>query len=294
MKKLLTTFFLASLFSVGYAQQDPQFSMYFNNQLFFNPAAAGAEYNTQIVGQFRNQWVGFDGAPTTASLTGDHYFKKIRSSFGVIGMYDEIGFQKTGKALLAYAYRIPIKKTFLQIGVDFGTITQEMEGNFIPIQPGDPSIPTGSSTDTKFIFSGGLYFWSKRFSAGFSARNLNGPKLELNNLSGEPLSVARHYYLYLQYRQPLGENFTFRPTFLVKSDAASTQLDASLLFYYLDWCYLGASYRIDDAVVLTTGGKAGIIWLQYAYDITTSKLSGYSSGSHEFMIRYTIPYKKED
>lgn len=293
MKKLFNTLFLASLFSVGYAQQDPQFSMYFNNQLFFNPAAAGAEYNTQVVGQFRKQWTGFDGAPLTFSLAGDHYFKKIRSGIGVIGMYDAIGFQKTWNARLAYSFRIPIKKTFLQLGVDFGTITQELEGNFVPIQPGDPSIPTGKSSDTKFIFSAGVYFWSKRFSAGISAKNLNGPKLYLDNLNGEPLTVARHYYLYLQYRQPLGKYFTLRPTFLVKSDAASTQLDASLLFYYLDWCYFGTSYRIDDAIVLTTGGKAGIIWLQYAYDITTSKLNGYSNGTHEVMIRYTIPYKEE-
>ncbi len=292
MKKLFATFFLASAFLNGYAQQDPQFTQYFTNQLFFNPAAAGAEQNTHVVAAFRNQWTGFDGAPLTFSLTGDHYFKKIRSAFGLITMYDTIGFQKTLDIKLAYAYRIPIKKTFLQVGIDLGTKTQEMDGVFIAIDPNDPNIPTGKMTETVFVISGGIYFWSKRFSAGFSVHNINKPSVFKDEL-GDALTFARHYYLYLQYRQPLGENFTLRPTFHVKTDAASTQLDANLLGYYKDRVFIGAGYRIDDAVMFMAGARIWKIWIQYSYDITISKLGGYSKGTHEAMLRYVIPYKEE-
>jgi type IX secretion system PorP/SprF family membrane protein len=293
MKHFLFFLIFLVFFLQANAQQDPQFTQFFTNQLFFNPAAAGAEQNTHVAGAFRNQWTGFNGAPLTFSLTGDHYFKKIRSAFGLITVYDTIGFEKTLDVKIAYAYRIPIKKTFLQLGVDMGTKTHTFDGVFIAIQPGDPNIPIGKQTATTFVISGGVYFWSKRFSVGLSVHNINRPTI-FKDQPGDGYTFSRHYYLYLQYRQPLGEDFSLRPTFLVKSDAASTQLDADLLFYYQDRCFLGGAYRIDDAVAIMAGARIWKIWLQYSYDITTSKLGGYSNGSHEAMIRYSLPYKKEE
>src|SRR5690554_1565649 len=51
------------------AQQDPQFTQYMFNMLAINPAYAGSEDRVSIKGLSRHQWVGFEGAPTTQTLT---------------------------------------------------------------------------------------------------------------------------------------------------------------------------------------------------------------------------------
>ena len=56
---------------------------------------------------------------------------------------------------------------------------------------------------------------------------------------------------------------------------------------------VGVSYRHQDAVMLIIGGQFKGFRLGYSYDITTSILRKYSSGSHELTLGYTLPKKKE-
>ena len=51
------------------AQQDPQFTQYMFNMLALNPAYAGSSDRVSIKALTRHQWVGFEGAPTTQTLT---------------------------------------------------------------------------------------------------------------------------------------------------------------------------------------------------------------------------------
>ena len=51
------------------AQQDAMFTHYMNNTIAVNPAYAGTRDARTITGIHRSQWVGFDGAPITQTLT---------------------------------------------------------------------------------------------------------------------------------------------------------------------------------------------------------------------------------
>ncbi|MEO8732734.1 MAG: type IX secretion system membrane protein PorP/SprF, partial [Flavobacteriales bacterium] len=53
----------------AYAQQDPLYSQYMFNTLAFNPAYAGSADVFTAMALSRNQWVGFDGAPATQTLS---------------------------------------------------------------------------------------------------------------------------------------------------------------------------------------------------------------------------------
>ena len=55
---------------------------------------------------------------------------------------------------------------------------------------------------------------------------------------------------------------------------------------------LGASYRFKDAVVLVAGVRVkNRLKLAYSYDIVTSPLRTYNSGSHEIILSFIIPSK---
>ncbi|HCQ76363.1 MAG TPA: hypothetical protein DIV44_06090, partial [Leeuwenhoekiella sp.] len=64
---LLMVFLLS--YSLGIAQQDPQYTQYMYNPLVINPAYAGNRGVTSILLLHRSQWVGLDGAPSTQNLS---------------------------------------------------------------------------------------------------------------------------------------------------------------------------------------------------------------------------------
>ena len=65
MKRILlsASFVLGAL--IGFAQQDPQFTMWMFDRLSFNPAAAGMDKMHQVQAFHRDQWDGFERDPKT-------------------------------------------------------------------------------------------------------------------------------------------------------------------------------------------------------------------------------------
>ncbi|MBK7482874.1 MAG: type IX secretion system membrane protein PorP/SprF [Flavobacteriales bacterium] len=66
-------------------------------------------------------------------------------------------------------------------------------------------------------------------------------------------------------------------------------------FLYNNQVWLGVSYRTEDAIapligyqIATGKDKTSMFKIGYSYDVTTSRLKNYSSGSHEIMLNYCM------
>ena len=92
MKKLIFTIFLLALsFEVTYSQQVPQFSQNMFNKLANNPGAAGSAQAITASALHRSQWIGFDGAPLTQSISVDAPIQMLNGGIGLSIINDEIG-----------------------------------------------------------------------------------------------------------------------------------------------------------------------------------------------------------
>ena len=69
MKRLILITGLILSVLVMEAQQEAQFSHYSFNTQSINPAYAGSRDALTVTALHRSQWVGFEGAPTTQTLT---------------------------------------------------------------------------------------------------------------------------------------------------------------------------------------------------------------------------------
>jgi type IX secretion system PorP/SprF family membrane protein len=92
------------------------------------------------------------------------------------------------------------------------------------------------------------------------------------------------------YRIPFGADLRLEPSVLLRYvDPVPSQADLTATLRYRDMVWVGATYRTQDAVCLTVG-----YWLKrtfqfgYSYDMTTSDLQRYSSGTHEVMLAVTF------
>jgi type IX secretion system PorP/SprF family membrane protein len=291
MKRLFTAILSLSFATLTFGQQDPQFSQNMFNRLYVNPAVAGS--NDAICGNliYRPQWVGFDGSPKTGVLGIEGPIGNIGLGLSVLS--DKIGFFNTLQIKLAGAYHFQVGNTGkLGIGVDLGYMQVTNNGDYVFNDPNDPVIPVGSVSGSAVPDLGaGLYYNSQKAYVGISASHLIENKIDFGSSS---FKTKRHYYLTGGYSFNLSPTFALKPSIHLKSDGASTQLDINANLHFKDVIWIGASYRLQDAIVVMAGINIFKgLRLGYSYDITTSPIKNYSSGSHEIMLGYCYKITKK-
>jgi len=322
MKKIFTnlTVAFAAFSSVLFAQQDPQFTQFMHSKLIYNPGYAGTSNAICANLLYRQQWVSFPDAPKTG-LFGFNMPLEVLGGMGV-GFYfanDQLGFMASNSARLQAAKHFVFGNGgILSAGLDVGIFQQRINGTFIAPQTlNDPAIPsnpgtfgtngaTGAPALNKLVpdFGAGLYFTipSKMYvgvsTSHIASQELKGAVVPSGTASvGYRLTfdVARHYYIIGGYHFSFaGGDHIVTPNIKIKTDAATTQVDFNLTYMLQHQFWIGATYRLQDAVapmlgvqdVLVKGLKIG-----YSYDVTLSKIKGYSSGTHEIMLGYCLKPK---
>lgn len=312
MKKTLTTIALSVTGLIGFAQQDAQFSMNMFNKLSVNPGYAGTSQALCGTLMYRDQWNGFPGSPKTGLFSLD-YGRILGGGIGITVDQDQLGFDKTLKAKLAYSYHLSLGGLgTLGIGLDAGMIQKSITGNFVApdgtttVGGGgtDQSIPWTGTSATTYDVGLGLYFTNNNLYVGLSSLHL--PAQTLTNSGGSSTTtyefeyqMARHYFVMAGYKFNLGKSFTLTPGILAKSDAASTQVDLNLYAKYNNMIFVGVSYRLTDAIPVMVGlewplkNAKSTVKFGYSYDITLSALKKYNSGTHEIMLGFCQKFVKE-
>ena len=86
---VLWMFLFIGLFSskVVWAQ-DPQFSQFYSNPLYLNPAFAGTGTYPRIVSNYRNQWPSSGNTFVTYNLGYDQYVLGMKGAIGFQTLYD--------------------------------------------------------------------------------------------------------------------------------------------------------------------------------------------------------------
>jgi type IX secretion system PorP/SprF family membrane protein len=292
MKKLLAVVTASCLSTLVLAQQDPQFSQNMFNRLYVNPAYAGSSEAICASGIFRSQWVNYDGAPKTGVFNIDAPLANDKIGVGLSFSNDQLGFEKTNWVKLAGAYRFDVGSGKLAIGVDFDYLQHEIDGDFrAPSTVDDPAIPANGVNGGVFDMGAGIYYNSEKVYAGISSTHLMESAVELDKFSKE---FKRHYYGMFGMNFEVSPMVVLRPMIFVKNVTDNTTFDVNLNAHFNERFWLGASYRNEDAIVVLAGVNiTEKLRLGYSYDITTSDVKDYSSGTHEFMLGYCFNVKKK-
>jgi len=274
------------------AQVDSHFSLFEYSQNIYNPGAAGSNDAMCVTSLHRQQWVGFgDGRPVTTLFSFDMPLADILG-VGLNINQDIIGFQQDLNISGNIAYRVELDPGMLGIGLGVGVINRSIDGDWKTWQSlnggttyEDPIIPHMESK-TAFDMSFGATLVSQDYWVGISTTHLLKPVI---NFETEAKSyISRHYYLTGGYNYALpNPSFDLLASGMVQSDGSTVeiQLNAKILYNKSFWG--GVSYRYNDAIVPMIGVHLiNGLSFGYSYDILTSNVGSYSSGSHELMIRY--------
>ena len=113
-KRFIAVMFLICLTSNGVFGQDPQFTQFYANPLYLNPAFAGSHGCPRFAMNYRNEWPSLTGNYVTYSASYDQYFSNISGGIGVIGMHDQQGQGTifTSMIGLIYSYHLKVNRKF--------------------------------------------------------------------------------------------------------------------------------------------------------------------------------------
>lgn len=282
---------LIFLFSIwSYSQQDSQFTQYMYNTINVNPAYAGTRETFNAFVLHRNQWVGLEGAPITNTASLNTNIDDSKFGVGLSFINDNIGPTQENAISADIAYIIPLNGEFkLSFGIKATANLYNLDTSKLTIfQANDPEFQNLNGKLSPNIGTG-VYYYSDKFYIGASVPNFNKTKYyNANDVSINTKSVS--YYLLSGYVFDLSQTVKFKPSFLAKADeGAPLQLDINTNFMFNDKFVIGGSYRLDAAVSALVGFQISKSWfLGYGYDLETTKLSNYNTGSHELFLRYEI------
>jgi type IX secretion system PorP/SprF family membrane protein len=302
MKRGFGIVLMSCMIMISYSQQDPQFSQYMFNMAAFNPGFAGSHDQICVSGVNRQQWVGFDGAPSYSFFNANAAVNPFgfSSGIGISLLSDNLAFNKDLAISGTYAARFSIGPGTLGIGINLGMYNKALEATwYIPdgiedmVGPDqDPSIPNESESTIAFDMGLGLFYNTDNLYFGISTTHLNQAKIKYEQAT--PF-LARHYYAVAGYRLQLPNPlFEIMPSAIFKTDGRSNSFDVSGLLRYNKRFWGGVSYRPGDALSgiigfeLFNGLRVG-----YSYDFTTSSIGKYSDGSHEFTLGYCFSLSRE-
>ena len=279
---------------VSFAQQDAQFTQYMYNTININPAYAGSRGALSVFALHRTQWVGLDGAPVTNAVSVNTPFNNSRLGLGVSIINDKIGPTHENTISADLSYTVPTsEKVKLSFGVKATANLFDLDVTRLNPVDDDPSLHDYNNKFSPNI-GAGVYLHSDKAYVGLSIPNF----IESNRYDDNEVAIFKekiNYYLIAGYILDLNSSIKFKPALLTKMvKGAPLQVDVSGNFMFNDKFVLGVAYRWSAAVTAMAGFQiSDAMYIGYGYDLETTNLNNYNSGSHEIFLRYEL-FKKND
>jgi len=312
MVRILTIVFLSVIllsFSSQVKAQDPQFSQFYANPLYMNPAFAGTSEFPRVVANYRNQWPKNGNTFVTYNFTYDNYIKSMKGGLGFQLLYDRElnGVVNSINTAFFYSYHIKagdqlfftgalqagfIYKQFNTSGLIFPGMIDQGNGNIIgnyplPVEDGQKIFPD---------FSFGMAGQSEDVYFGLAVHHLTQPNqsiIEGDQVGRLPMKLTLHIgaKMHKFHHLLFSREFTLSPNAVYQQQGSFKQLNLGL-YMTEGWLTFGAWYRNNlsvrpDAAIAMIGYANPKFQFGYSFDFSLSNLAAYSYGSHELsMIFY--------
>lgn len=278
--------------TVGMAQSDVQFTHFMYNKLSYNPGYVGSKGVIDLLGLYRKQWSGIDGAPISAAFNVHAPIGDGRNALGLGLTKDQIGKVSTTAVDLFYAYRIEFSKdSKLSIGFQ-GRIEQAdlKWTQASPVDLVDFAIPNTNESSYAPNFGLGAYYYATNYFVGLSVPRLLKNALFLDRSGQVEKENYLTYYLNAGTVFDISPKVKMMPSFLVTYNSnAPVDLDLNANFLISEKVIAGLNYRMADSIdgligfQFSSGMRIGM-----AMDFTTSELEKFTNGSFEIMLGYTF------
>jgi type IX secretion system PorP/SprF family membrane protein len=304
--KHVFSFILILLISDNVLAQDLEFTQFYSNPVYLNPAFAGTHGCPRFALNYRNQWPSLTGSYVSYAASYDQYFKNISGGIGVVLVNDvQAKTINTTTGSLVYSYHTKInrkwnllfgaKATWIQKSLDWSKLTF---GDMIDPRKGFIYSTGDQVRGGNFGFfdvSAGTVLFSKTFNFGVAANHLSQPNESMIRGTNDrlPMRITAHTSatIALGKQSKFTNITTIMPSIIYCYQNGFNQLNVGTYVKH-GAMTVGTWFRNRDAFILTVGLTSSVFKIGYSYDVTVSKLNnGVSGGSHEVSLGFNLNCK---
>lgn len=289
---LIVLLLFVSMFFViptAQAQQDSQYTQYMYNTHSVNPAYAGSRGSLSIMGVYRNQWVGLDGAPKTLNFSAHSPIGVKGVGLGLGFTSDQIGPTASSIITADFSYTIPLEDDLkLAFGMKGGVSIWDVDPTKLNIfNPNDYDLRQENTASP--VIGTGLYLYTSKWYVGVSSPNVLKTQY-YDEVQISTVNKRTHIYLIGGYVFTINPNLKLKPAILAKAVVgAPLALDFSANALLNETLTFGLAYRLDAAVSALAGFQiSDQMMIGYSYDYDTTPLGNYNNGSHEIFLRFEL------
>ncbi|MEP1094675.1 MAG: PorP/SprF family type IX secretion system membrane protein [Cyclobacteriaceae bacterium] len=302
--------------------QDAQYSQFYANSLYLNPAFAGTGHNSRIALNHRVLWPSLPQAFRAYSISFDYAADAYNSGFGFILHSENEGTVdlQTSTGSFIYSYQLVIHKGLVvRPAMKFGHTIRGFDqsklvlgdqldfgGGITSQDPGLRSLKLKNYWD----IGTGILVFTPKYWFGLGVDHLNRANISL--LEGDDKLQIR-YSAHIGGRFTLSKNVptgtvpaSIAPSALYKRQGNFQQLDVGASVH-MQPLVLGAYYRglpfltnnlgsiNHDAIIIQVGIEYAKAEFGYSFDVQLSKLDIVSGGgAHEFSLQYNfhLPWRE--
>jgi type IX secretion system PorP/SprF family membrane protein len=311
-KRLVFVYVFLASGQLAFSQQLPLYSQYNYNKFLINPAHAGSDGYTSYNITARDQWVGYNGAPRTYSLSFQTrilkreyrikqnilnrpiYLSKTTGRVGLGGYVfsDRNGLvQRTGFQA-SYSYHLWIQDyTQLSMGLGLTGYLFKIDVDENSFENSNEPLLNDELRQGVFVpdVDFGVYILNPRYDIGFSALQLLGASSKIGNEAFNNYWMDRHFYLFGSYTFNSGKNSVLEPRVLLKmSEQIRPQADIGFDYIYDQTLWAGLAYRTGGALIANIRFKfvpsrvsMTSIYIGYAIDFNLNEIQRMTYGTHE-------------
>jgi type IX secretion system PorP/SprF family membrane protein len=314
MRKILII--IAGLFpAIVFGQQFPSLEGFNLNPFNLSPAYAGIRNSNTLFIDYRSDWSGVDGGPTTCELSynqklaekkplgGDFNYGQSDLFVNPVGMgarfiYDKADIFKQILFLGTYTYEVRLAKGhFLNLGLSAGFYRNSIDLGQYYNNPGyvqDLALIDGQLTSKiKFATDVSALYRYEQFEAGILFSNVifGTIRYQIAATSYKPM---KNYLVHTSYLFKLDDKWSFMPVIIARGgENIPVQIEVAPAFNWNNRIWMSGIYRTGGIF----GAEAGCqvvngIFLNYSYSLSTN-IALNVFGSHQVTLGIKIPESKK-
>ena len=294
--------------------QDPEFTQFYANPLYLNPAFAGSVTCPRLILNYRNQWPSISGTFVTYNASYDQHIDGIDGGLGFLFYHDQAGEGTintlSGSAIYSYhidvnryfAVRTGIQVSFVQKKLDYTKLTfpDMIHSRYGFIYQTQEDFSTYNTPKLYPDFSAGILGYGKDVWIGASVHHLTKPNEAFIANSKLPRKLTIHTGVNI----PLGSKTSRRrnkshssisPNLLYQQQQYFQQFNYGMYIQkdiFVTGVWFRQSMTNPDALIILFGIQQEKFKVGYSYDLTVSKLTNATGGAHEFSVIMIFPCKK--
>jgi type IX secretion system PorP/SprF family membrane protein len=301
MKKLVFTLILAAVALRAFSQEQATYNHYPIFPILINPGYTGFENQHQFLGNYRNMWTGFPGAPQNFTAM---YHGPVGDKLGLGG---GIFSEKAGDLNLFriqgnYAFRFQAGKTQIGLGLTTEFLTKQIDNALLSnplVDQNDTDLESMTNGESYFDASVGAHilydqklFFDLTLPNTVRARLDEVPVDEEEDTNG----LLAYYIMQMGYIFNMeNQGFKVIPSITLRDIRdVPFQVDINLQGRFLEEKLItGLTYRpsTGGSLAFMLGTKISKVTALYSYDVSFNEFQPYSGGGHEITLSLNLNRK---